>query len=436
MTFSLTLVFIWLVFWRPQEWLFPWMFGLPFLDAVIYIALLGLLMEASQNTVKKPKTPALMLAIGLWLASIMSHLAHTYFQGILNTYQETFKISLLLVLLIVVINSINRARGVVLMFVLGACVMSVHALLQANTGVGFGGGKPLVWWHPTKEEWILQTQFFGIFEDPNDLGQILLTAIPLALAFPRRLSPITFLMTGGVVWLISAALLTTRSRGSMVGVIAMVACLLFMRLPARWLPYAAGLGLIAGLAMCAFGATALLDESARERVMFWGEANRAFKANPIFGIGYNMFAEITDKSRAGHNAYVVCYTEMGVVGYWCWFNLMSLGLIGCWRARMAFRRPRTETQAYLKRLAGLSIAAMAGFAASSYFISRAYVYPGFFMFGLLNAVPVIARHYLPEDHPPLIDFRTDVLMTGTFATLGSIMYVYISVLLLNKAYGG
>jgi putative inorganic carbon (HCO3(-)) transporter len=436
MTFPLTLIFIWLVFWRPQEWLFPWMFGLPFLDAVIYMALLGLLMEGSQQTIKMPKTPALKLAIGLWFASIMSHVAHTYFQGILNTYQETFKISLLLVLLLIVINTVNRARAVVLMFILAAIVMSAHAILQAKTGVGFGGGRPLVWWHPVKYEWILQTQFFGIFNDPNDLGQILLTAIPLVFAFPRRLNPVAFMMAGGVVWLIATALLTTRSRGSLVGVVAMAACVVFMKLPTRWLPYVATLGLIVGLGMCALGGAGLLDESARERVVFWGDANRAFKASPLFGIGYGMFAEITEKGRAGHNAFVVCYTELGFFGYWFWFNLMTLGLIGCWRTRAAFQRPKTAVEAYLKRLAGLGIAAMAGFAASSYFLSRAYVYPFFFLFGLLNAIAVIAQRQLPEDHRPLLNFRKDVLMTGTLATAASIVYVYVSVLLLNRAYGG
>jgi putative inorganic carbon (HCO3(-)) transporter len=433
MTFPLTLVFMWLVFWRPQEWLLPWMYGWPVLDVIVYAALLGLAMEISLQATAPPKTPALMLAIGLWFATIMSHVSHTYFQGILDTYQETFKISLLLVLLMVVINSINRARGVVLMFLLAALVMSVHAILQDKTGVGFGGGKPLIWWNSDKDVWVQQSQFFGIFEDPNDFAQILITAMPLVLAYPKRLTPITLMMVAGVIWVISIALTTTGSRGAVVGLVAMGVCLLIMRLPARWIPYAAALGLATGLAICAFGGASLLDESALDRVAFWGDANYAFKKNPIFGIGYGMFTDITEESRAAHNAYVNCYTELGFFGYWFWFNLLTLGLIGCWRTRTAFRKPRNEAQAYLKRLSGLSIAAMAGFAASAYFISRAYVYPFFFLFGLLNIIPVIAKRYLPEDYPPLLDFKKDVLITGTLAAAGSIVYVYLSILILNRA---
>jgi putative inorganic carbon (HCO3(-)) transporter len=436
MTFPLTLAFMWLVFWRPQEWLFPWMFGWPILDVVVYGALLGMAMDATQKSLDFPKTPAVKLALGLWIASIMSHVAHTYFQGILNTYQETFKISLFLVLLLVVMNSINRARAVVLVFILASIVMSVHALLQASTGKGFGPVPPLVWWQPVKMQWITQTQFYGIFEDPNDLGQILATSIPLVFAYPRRLRPVTIIALGGIVWLLIAALLTTVSRGSMVAVIVTVLGILFLRLPVKMLPYAGGVVLIGGLVMCAVGGATLLDASARERVVFWGDANHAFKQNPLFGIGYNMFTSITEKDRAAHNAYVCCYTELGFFGYWFWSNLMTLGVIGCWRTRVAFARPRNEAQAYLKRLAGLSIAAMAGFGASAYFISRAYVYPAFFLFGLLNAIPVIAQRYLPEDHPPLIDLRRDVLIKGTIFAVGSIAYIYFSILILNKAYGG
>ena len=34
-----------MVFWRPQEWLLPWMFGLPVLDAVVGLSLGSLMIE-------------------------------------------------------------------------------------------------------------------------------------------------------------------------------------------------------------------------------------------------------------------------------------------------------------------------------------------------------------------------------------------------------
>jgi putative inorganic carbon (HCO3(-)) transporter len=432
MTYFLTLAFMFLVFWRPQEWLLPWLFGWPLLDVVVYAAVVGLALESNMKSAGFPKTPAIGLAAGLWFASIMSHVPHTYFQGILNTVPETFKISFFLVLLLIVMDNVERLRGVVLVFVIAAVIMSVHAVMQKALGYGLGGGEPLIWTRQSTGEVIQQSQFYGIFADPNDLGQILAASIPLVFAFPRRLRAVQFILTVGVVWLIVVALLTTHSRGTLVGVIAIVACMGFLALPARMMPYVAIIALVGGLVACVTYGASLLDISGRERIVFWGDANRAFKQNPIFGIGYGMFYEVTAKARASHNAYVNCYTELGLFGYWFWFNLLTLGVIGCWRTRKAFHRPRNGAQAYLKRLAGLSIASLTGFAASSYFLSRAYVFPFIFLFGLLNSIPLIAQRYLPEDHPPLINFRKDVMITGTIATVASVAYVYVSVLILNS----
>jgi putative inorganic carbon (HCO3(-)) transporter len=436
MTFPLTLIFMFLVFWRPQEWLFPWMFGWPVLDVITYTALVAFLMEAGQKTVSIPKTPAIMLTVGLWFSSVMSHVVNGYFQGVIDTIPATFKICFFLMLLLVVTNSIRRLQAVMFVFLLGAVVMAVHAVMQERTGVGFAGGKPILFYYAFKERWVQQSVFFGIFNDPNDLGQFLATCMPLAFAVPKRLGILALALAAGVVWLLAEGMLATESRGTLIGVIASVGCLVFMILPARWLPYV-GVGmLLGGLVACALGGGALLDQSALDRVVFWGDANRYFKSHALFGGGYGMFGEITGTDRAAHNAYVLCYTELGLFGYWFWFNMLLLGLVGCWRTRVAFRNPKTVEQRYLKRAAGMSIAAIVGFSASAYFLSRAYQFPLFFLFAMLASIPLIARRYLPEGYPPLIDFKKDVLVTGTVSALFSVVYIYITILLLNKVHGG
>ena len=436
MTFPLTLIFMFLVFWRPQEWLFPGMYGWPFLDVVTYAALISLAFESAQSKTVLPKTPAIMLAAGLFFSSIMSHVAHGYFQGMMDTIPQTFKLCFFLVLLLVVTNSIRRLQWVIFVLLAGACLMAIHAILQERTGVGFAGAIPIRYYYEFKERWVQQSLFFGIFSDPNDLGQFLATCMPLAFAFTKRFNFVTFTLATGLAWLFAYGMLTTESRGTLIGVMASVACILFFTLPVKSLPYVGVLTLVGGLLGCAFLGGALLDGSARERVMYWGEANLYFKSHLLFGGGYSMFGEITGTSKAAHNAFVLCYTELGLFGYWFWFNMLTLGIIGCWRTRVAFRKPKTPEQAYLKRAAGMSIAAMMGFATSAYFLSRAYVFPLFFLFAMLASIPVIARRYLPEGYPPLMDWRKDVLLTGTVSSLISVVYVYITILLLNSAYGG
>ncbi|MEI8122503.1 MAG: O-antigen ligase family protein [bacterium] len=412
------------------------MYGWPFLDVVTYGAMIGLIAEVSQRTIKLPKTPALMLAAGLWVGSVMSHVAHGYFKGMMDTIPETFKLCLFVMLLVVVINSIARVRWVIIILLIGAVLMAIHSVLQVYTGAGFGGQTPIIYYYSYKEKWIQQSQFYGIFSDPNDLGQFLATCVPLVFAVPKRLGFMTVIIALALVYLLGEGLLGTESRGTLIGVVAAVACTLFLWLPPKWMPYFGVLILIGGLVACAFGGAGMLDQSARDRLEFWGNANRYFKSHLLFGGGYGMFSEVSGTNRPAHNAFVCCYTELGLFGYWFWFNMMTLGIIGCWRTRVAFERPRNYQQKYLKRVAGLCIASIVGFAASSFFLTRAYVFPLFFLFGLLAAVPMVAERYLPENHPPLVNFRKDVLFTGTLTALFSVAYTYSVIVLLNRGNGG
>ena len=185
MTFALALMFLILVLWRPQDWLIPWLYGWPLLDVISYFSLLSLLLEGQLHRIRFPRSPAIPLVIGLWIASMASHIPHTYFQGFLDTLPETFKPCFITALLLVVVNTPTRLR-IVLGGIVGlCCVMALHALLQQRYGVGFAGQTPLMVFTPEKG-WYSRSLFFGIFEDPNDLAQMLAAAIPLVFAVPRR----------------------------------------------------------------------------------------------------------------------------------------------------------------------------------------------------------------------------------------------------------
>lgn len=435
MTFPLTVIFMFLVFWRPQEWLLPWLYGLPLLDGLVYLSLLSLMMEVNQGQMRFAKTPAVWLAGGLWIATLLSHAAHTYFQGMINTASDAFKYCFFLILLLVVLDRPLRIQRVMMVIVGVTVVMAIHCLMQQRLGYGFAGMGPMWNFRPVKGLWEVRSYFFGIFGDPNDTGQMLACCIPLVFAIPKRMNPVTGMGCLAIAWLLFQALLSTHSRGGMIAFGAVVATLLFMRLPPRWFPYLAAAGLLTGLVLCKLKGNVFFDASARERIVFWGLANQAFKSVPIFGLGYGMFWQVAG-DRAAHNAFVTCYTEVGLLGYWFWFSLLQLGIIGCWRTMQAFRRPRNVVQAYLRRASGLSIAAMVGFAAGGYFLSRAFVFPIFFLFGILCSIPLVAQRYLPENHPPLQNTATDVWGFGTLSTLGSVVYIYATILILNKGFYG
>jgi len=434
MTFFFTFLFVFLVFWRPQEWLVTWLYGWNLLDGVFYLALLGLLIEVDAGRIRFPKDmPQVYLLGGLWFAGIMSHVAHTYFAGMMDTILPVFKVCFFTLLLFCVMDTPSRVRAVALMFVVMACFMSVNALLQERRGYGFAGIRPVYVGAKDGHPAYLRSTFFGIFEDPNDLAQMLVTSIPFAFAITKRRSFFGFLLGSGATWLFVRAMLATHSRGGIVALVATGAVMIVILLPVRWFPYLMSALLICGLALCPLSA-GYLDDSAHDRVAFWGTANWVFKENPLFGVGWGMFGEYIEGDRAAHNAFVLCYTELGVFGYWFWFSLLQLGVVGAWRTKMVFKKPETQDQAWLARMAGLSIAAITGYCASAYFLTRAFVYPAFFLFALLGVLPWIARDHLPEDHPRLIEPKRDLFLLCTLGTICSIFYIYFSIILLNKAW--
>lgn len=436
MTFFLTSFFIFWVFWRPQEWLFPWMFGWPILDIVVCLALLFLMVEYNEGRIRPVRnTPQIWLLLGLWLSAPISHMAHTYLAGMLDSIIPIFKICFFSLLLIMVMDRTPRLRFAVWLFIVMSCTMGVHAQMQERIGYGFAGAFPLYVPPIGDNPAYWRTQFFGIFGDPNDLAQFLITCIPLSFVLFRRRNFFTFLIGCLISWFLIDSMLTTGSRGGFVGLMAIVAAQVLVLLPHRAFTPLLLMGLLGALALCPFAGFAL-DASAHNRVVFWGLGTEMFKRNPVFGIGYDMFWIVTAQSKAAHNAFVKCYTELGTFGYWFWFGLIQLGIIGAHRVRGALKRTGNPEAGWLYRFAGQCIVAMVGFCGSAYFLSRTFVFPLFFLMAMLAVLPVIARRYLPPHQPPFFKMRKDVWVMVSVGTVASIYYIYISILLLNKAFYG
>jgi hypothetical protein len=438
-TFSLTLLFMLLVFWRPQEWLVPWLYGWPLLDAIVGVSLVSLLLEMDNGRLQSPlRRPQFHILIGLWFATLMSHIANTYFAGLAGMYFDTFKFCLFSVLLVTVLDNTGKLRLVAAVFAGMGLTMAAHALMQERTGFGFAGQPPIYSWRPEVEGRVARSIFFGIFEDPNDLAQILSVSIPFAFAIPRRLAWYNIALPIAFAWVASRAVFSTWSRGGEMALYISLTLTAILIRPARWLPKVTMVLLPLSLAIFPFGA-GMLDESARDRVVFWGEANWAFKSRLLFGVGYGMLGEHVHGGRAAHNAFVMCYTELGAIGYTFWFLLSFFAFAGAWHTQMRLTGRKDVESRWLRRFAGLTMAALASYFASSYFLSRAYVYPYFFLVAIGGSLPVVADKLTVADGLQPIWTPETIkkwVTWGTLGALGSIIYIYFSIILLNKAYGG
>ena len=75
-----------------------------------------------------------------------------------------------------------------------------------------------------------------------------------------------------------------------------------------------------------------------------------------------------------------------------------------------------------------------GFCAAGYFLSRAFVYPFFFMIAHLNAITIVVERMIPMDQRPLLKRGWRMVALLVFGAIGSVIYIYISIILLNKAF--
>jgi len=435
MTFFFTLLFMFMVFWRPQDWLVTALYGWPVLDVVVSVAMLSLVLEVDQGSLRFPRrVPQVYILIGLWFATLMSHVPSTYFGGLMATLPETFKVCFYTLLLICALDRPARIRTVARMLVVMSLFMSVHAILQHEREYGFGPILPMYVPAYLGKSAEIRTRFYGIFNDPNDMAQMFAASVPLSFVLFRRGGFFSFLVGVACSVVLGFALWTTHSDGGLVSLVVVLGIMVISWFPARWSPRLMILAIVGGLALCPLS-SAFMDVAAHERVIYWGLANEVFKSNMLFGIGEGMFWQVA-KSRASHNAFVCCYTELGLFGYWFWFSLLVLGILGCWRVRRLLAGRRDGEARWLYRFSAMALAAVTGFAASSYFLSRTFVYPFFFLFGVLAALPRVTEDHLPEVTEPIVKLDSPTVLFLTLGSVGSVIYIYISILLLNKAWYG
>ncbi len=439
MTFFLMSVFVFLVLWRPQEWLIPWMYGFPLLNIIFGVSLLTLMVESKEGLLRPSRhpLPQYYLLPGLFFAALMSHIAWFYWVGFVDTIEPVGRITVFTMVLLATLDRPSRLRRMALIIVAMTAFMAIHCLLQQRRGYGFASAPPM---YIAATRWsaaYFRSQFFGIFEDPNDTAQMLSAALPFSFVLFRRRTLFSLLIGFAVAALLVAGILATHSRGGWVALAATVAIMVALVLPARITPYALGALALGGLISTSMAGPWLeATPYTYDRIQFWAEANWAFKSRPLFGVGFGMIREYTSGAMVTHNAFVSCYSELGLFGYWFWFNLLFLGVVGAWRSRIALAHAVTPEQKYLRRFSGAALASMVGYAASAYFLSRTFVFPIFILFALLAALPSLVDHEMPEGTPPLIEPRRDLLLWGTFATVLSVIYIYVSILLINRVYFG
>jgi O-antigen ligase len=361
--------------------------GLAVLRPILLAQLLAISSTAIELSTGKTKFPAasspwLLIMTGLLLGCVFSHLGNFYIDGATTALSEFGKTYITFIIIWINLNSVKRIVIFNLFLVLIATFIASHCILVALTGTGYG---PEGWVTRTDAVGVIQAQFYGIFSDPNDTGQILILAIPLCFFLLLCTSSIFLkIIVAVVVASLMWGVLATESRGSFLSLAftGFIALRSYFR-PAQFIMIiAVGAALFPVLAPARLRG-GLVDESSSDRVLYWSEATDAFKTNPLFGVGYHTIQNYTHSGLTVHNSYIEAYSELGIFGYTFWFFGMTFSVYSM--ARLSKVIPENKEEQILVNWMKCIVPALAGMYFAIFFLSRAYLLPMYVVFAVIAA---------------------------------------------------
>jgi putative inorganic carbon (hco3(-)) transporter len=444
MSFALFIVYILCTYLRPFEVLAP--------EANVFRPMLILMALAfaasSPRAISRREWGARPVHFGLLgllvLAIGMSQVANHWAGGALVAIADFSASAMLMVLCLFNLTSIKRLQVTCVAIVCSVVILAALGVFSWHTGfmadelvlrqnavdeesvdpAVLGGERIEIPAHDDTGRYFLRLRSLGFLNDPNDFAQVMVMVLPLLwwTIVPGRLLR-NFLIVGVPGAVLAYAIYLTHSRGAYFGVAAIL--LLAAHRALGTLKTLALVFLAAGaMGIISIGGRELSskEESAAQRVDAWFAGWTMLKSQPLFGVGYGNFTD--HHYLTAHNSFVLCFSELGLFGYFAWLGLIVLTFEGLNRAVRYAPQDTPE-----RKLAVILRASLAGYMACAWFLSRSYQ-PGLYVVLALGiAAWVCARNLIgPAAQQPPIE-PIPWARTTLIAMAVSIMAVYFFIAL-------
>jgi O-antigen ligase len=265
--------------------------------------------------------------------------------------------------------------------------------------------------------------------DANDIGLILVMALPLALLFFFNGKPLTRILSLGALIGIPVTIALTGSRGAMIGLAVVgIAMLITLRRISVVKRVSILVAVVASLFFAApdgywrqMGTLLNLKEDYNYSLDYGrkGVAKRGFGymlGRPLFGVGVANFSRaegtispiasarlsegLSVEWIAPHNTYVNVGAEMGIPALIIWLSLLVGGTVGLWRLRRRLPASWEYESAERKFLSDACLflpISFLGFAVSSAFLSHAYTIVPYVIFAYLGSLHLLVHNELKKD---------------------------------------
>jgi hypothetical protein len=388
MEFALFIMVNAALFIRPGE-IVPALLGLPVYEVPLVAALLvaGAKVLRQLEPAALLRQPITFCVVALLPAIVLSHLPQFFLWGMKNSGLLFAKVVLYYLVMVAVVNSPVRLRRFLIALACFAGVLAAVALLQYHDVIQIPSLTTLQQSELDEATgeviYIARLRSTGIYNDPNDLGQILVVGILISLCGlrgmgPRHLRPLWLASLG----LFGYSLVLTKSRGAFLALMAGLAVLFYARYGWRKTVLLCSLMLpvLFGLSSGRQADLSTSQGTSQERIQLWSEGLNLFRQSPLFGVGQGTYEDHC--GLVAHNSYLHCYTELGLVGGTLFLGAFLASLLTLYRARPTL--PGTVNRS-LERLWPYLLAIVTAYAVSLLSLSRPYTVSTYVVFGLAAA---------------------------------------------------
>ena len=383
--FALFVVLNTLLLIRPQE-LFVQLNALPlyFVVMVVCLVINWQKILAQLSWTKLRERPITLCVVGLAPVIVLSTLWQSRIDLLETVAWEYVKIVAYYLVLMCVVDTPSRLRQAAITMAALITVAGAMPLLD-HFGVleleSLKESRDVTRDQETgKQVRFERLQGVGIFNDPNDLAQILAVGVVFAvygMQLSRR-------WIGRLPWLAAMAVMLlafylTKSRGGLMALAAGLGVLFVQRF--GWKKAVImGLLVLPAVGMMLSGRQTDLEsgeDSAQTRVQLWSDALQALREAPVMGLGAGVFVE--SAGQVAHNSFLQSFAETGFPGGFLFFTAYLAAIWGVLRLR---GRSVRVTDGQLAKFSPVLLAALAAYTVGMLSLTRNYVIPTYAVLGL------------------------------------------------------
>ncbi|NRT56054.1 O-antigen ligase family protein [Sphaerotilus uruguayifluvii] len=443
MSFKLFQAYILLTFFRPVELFAP---ELGELRPMLWLWLLAVITSVVAAAAKKEagaRPIHFKLLFWLWALIGVSKLLSPWAGGTMEAISDFSTSSMLFLLAALNLTTLDRLKSTMNAVVLAMVLNSVIGINAYHTGqyreqlvlyqtapahdnddpATMPDLKTVIPAHDDSGWFLWRLKSVGFLADPNDFAQVLVMSMPMLWAGWRagqRLRNLVMVIAPGAAMIY--AIFLSQSRGALIG----LASLLFfgVRKALGTTKTVLLLGVMAGAQlvgnMSGGREFSGKERSAEERIESWTIGLDLLKGHPIFGAGYGNYLEYN--YLTAHNSFVLCFAELGLVGYFVWMGMIVLTYKGLSRTldQLPEGSPAWKTASLLR-------SSMVGYLTCAWFLSRTYGPALFFLMALGIGAWHCAVRSMPASQVPApllrIDWQKDTLRLMGMTIFAVYMFV-------------